>query len=120
MAKRTKSYQGGKYRVESMNAGGALTTNDFGKVLTVNDTTGTVTITLPQATAEWVGSWIRVEKQGAAIVQVTADAADVIGDSGTGSSARNESTETYAFMELLITGVGRWALSSTVGAWYST
>jgi len=116
MAKRTKE---SKYRVVSYDSGGTLDENDLGKIVTI-DSTANQTINLPAARADLVGEWVRFLKQGPGYVYLPADGTDVIGDSNSGATAQNETTETYTFLELIITSEGRWDLGATLGAWYTS
>ena len=119
MAKRTKGYQESKHRVVAYDSGGTLDENDLGKIITI-DSTSNVTINLPAARADLVGEWVKFQKQGTGYVYLPANGTDVIGDSNSGATAQNETTEQYTFLELVITAEGRWDLGATLGAWYTS
>jgi hypothetical protein len=79
----------------------------------------TVTLTLPAVSADNVGSWIRIRKDGTGILKIRTDTGDIIRCSrGSGNQFENSSSETYATLFLILESANEWILDGTpTGAW---
>ncbi len=110
--------QAEQFLTEAQNSGVTLTTDDFGKTITV-DSSSTQTVSLPSVAAGDEGAWFRVIKLGAGKVIVDAADTDTIANStGGGTISNSQSTEDYATItiELADTGV-EWIITGVHGTW---
>lgn len=96
----------------------AMATADLNKVLVMNSASATI-LTLPAVTADHIGKFVRVHKDGAGNVTVAANGTDVIASGGAGSTAVNSESgdEDEGMLDLEVTAAGVWRLVGMFGSW---
>ena len=106
------------YHSESQNEGVTLTSDDFGKTVTVNSASER-TVTLPPVDSGDIGAWFRVVKLDTGKLNITASASDTIADSGGGDSIYCDSSG-YANITLQLATASRWVITDGKGQWMTT
>ena len=111
---------GHKFPTEAQNSGVSLTTDDFGKTITI-DSASNQTVVLPSVTSSHIGAWVRIIKLGTGKVTVDAPAGHFIADSGDGGTIYNgASSENFATITLQLTSADRWNIAGGCGTWITT
>jgi hypothetical protein len=105
-----------KVLVQAADSGIGITSADFGKTITVNDTVPRA-ITLPNVTAADIGASITVVKLGAGTVTITAPSGVYIADSISGGSLYNNLPQNYATVSLRLVTSTKWVIMWGHGCW---
>ena len=106
-----------RFVVEEADSGITLTTDDFGKTISV-DSSSSQTVTLPSVDSTNLGAWVRVLKLNSGQVTVDAADSDTIADSTAGGTIyNNQSGQDYAVIEIQLANGTEWVVVHAEGTW---
>ncbi len=109
--------QANRFLVEEADSGITLTSDDFGKTISV-DSSSSQTVMLPSVDSSNTGAWIRVLKLNSGQVTVDAADSDTIADSTAGGTIYNsQSGQDYAVIEIQLANETEWVVVHGEGTW---
>jgi len=110
----------GKEIIVPENSGKVLTTSDFGKSFTCENSSSQI-FYLPSIDSSHVGYWFRFVKLGSGILTIQAADQDTIADSGPGKTIyNNNSSQDWATLKLILMSDTKWTIDSGHGTWVTT